>query len=82
MSVIKCKNCKNDVIPKISGWQIAGVVLLFLFFCLPGILYLAYCYKKKCPICKNSIYSSPTNFPNKQNNLKSKESKKTIDYSF
>ena len=51
-----CKNCGNDVIPKMSPVQILiGVVLVF-FFGIPAILYFVFCNKKTCPNCGRNVY--------------------------
>ena len=51
-----CKNCGNDVIPKMSPVQILiGVVLVF-FFVIPAILYFVFCNKKTCPNCGRNVY--------------------------
>lgn len=53
---MKCKNCGNDVIPKMSGNQMFLTTFLFFLLLLPGILYLVMCKKVTCPVCGNNIY--------------------------
>lgn len=54
---MRCKNCGNDVMPKMSGKQIfLTVILCILFFILLGVLYAVICRKTTCPVCKKNIY--------------------------
>lgn len=53
---MKCKNCGNDVMPKMSDNQILLTIFLFFLALLPGILYLVMCKKVTCPACGNNIY--------------------------
>ena len=51
-----CKNCGNDVQPRMSPVQILiGAVLVF-FFVIPAILYFVFCNKKTCPNCGRNVY--------------------------
>ena len=51
-----CKNCGNDVQPRMSPIQILiGAVLVF-FFVIPAILYFVFCNKKTCPNCGRNVY--------------------------
>ena len=51
-----CKNCGNDVQPRMSPVQILiGAVLVF-FFVIPAILYFVFCNKKTCPNCGTNVY--------------------------
>ena len=51
-----CKNCGNDVQPKISWRQIIVMLILFLIGLLPGILYAVFCKKATCPACGKNVY--------------------------
>ncbi len=46
-----CPNCQKNVETEHS-WNIILIVILVVFFILPGIIYLALTYRKmQCPIC-------------------------------
>ena len=53
---MKCKNCGNDVKPKMSTKQIVGTVFLCFLGILLGVLYAVICRKTTCPVCKKNIY--------------------------
>lgn len=72
---MKCKNCGNDVIPKMSTWQIVFTIIFCLFFVIPGILYAVICRKVTCPVCKNNVYVKYTS-PNNKNNKDINDKKK------
>ena len=80
---MKCKNCGNDVIPKMSGNQMLLTTFLFFLVLLPGILYLVMCKKVTCPVCGNNIYLDtlkPREFMS--NTLKPREFMSTKDKIF
>ena len=48
-----CKNCGNDVMPIMSTGQIIlGVILLIISFIISRVLYMEFCSKMICPVCK------------------------------
>ena len=48
-----CKNCGNDVMPVMSTGQIIlGVILIIIGCVIFGVLYMAFCSKMICPVCK------------------------------
>ena len=52
-----CKNCDNDVMPVMSTGQIIlGVILIIIGCVIFGVLYMAFCSKMICPVCKNNVY--------------------------
>ena len=53
---MKCKNCGNDVQPKMSGGQILLALFLCCFGLWPGILYIVMCKKVTCPACGCNMY--------------------------
>lgn len=62
---MKCKNCGNDVQPKMSIYQIIFAMFLSIcFFVIPGVLYAVICKKVTCPVCKKNIYQKETNNTN------------------
>ena len=51
-----CKNCGNDVQPRMSPVQILiGAVLVF-FFVIPAILYFVFFFYLTCPNCGRNVY--------------------------
>lgn len=46
-----CRSCKRNVNTEHSFNLGLLAVLLFLFF-LPGLIYLAWGWKRRCPICR------------------------------
>ncbi len=67
-----CKNCGNDVQPKMSAGQIIFTIILCIFFVIPGILYAFICKKVTCPVCENNVYVKINNNDNKDITSKKK----------
>lgn len=63
-----CKNCGNDVQPRMSQEQLLITIVLLIFAIIPGVIYLILCNKTTCPVCGKDIYnkssvSIPANEP-------------------
>ena len=56
-----CPNCKQDVYASSFNWLI--LILLLIFFLIPGLIYGAYCTfrKKRCPKCGLPLKKSMAN---------------------
>ncbi len=54
-----CNNCNQEVEPK-KNVHVIALILLLLFFILPGIIYLIYCLvqKGKCPMCNGQNWGN------------------------
>lgn len=50
MVVKYCPNCKRNVNTE-HGYNTVALVILLIFFFIPGIIYWAVTRKQRCPIC-------------------------------
>ena len=67
MTMKYCPSCKRNVNTEHS-WNVVVLVILLLFFLIPGLIYLAWKWKRCCPICHTpeSLLSAPE-FDNQAN---------------
>ena len=70
-----CKNCGNDVQPRMSQEQLLITIVLLIFAIIPGVIYLILCNKTTCPVCGKDIYnkssvSIPANEPKPEKSTK------------
>jgi hypothetical protein len=50
MTMKHCPSCKRNVDTEHS-WNTVVLVVLLIFFLIPGLIYLAWKWKRRCPIC-------------------------------
>ncbi|MGL6125421.1 MAG: hypothetical protein ACRC1F_03000 [Metamycoplasmataceae bacterium] len=49
--MMHCSFCEELRVPKFSQEQIIIGLMLFIIFCLPGLLYVLFIKKKTCRVC-------------------------------
>ncbi|MDR0739595.1 MAG: hypothetical protein LBF00_01775 [Mycoplasmataceae bacterium] len=45
-----CPNCKKEVNTRLTAGQVDAMVICYLFYIIPGIIY-SIAHARKCPIC-------------------------------
>ncbi len=72
-----CKNCGNDVQPRMSQEQLLIFIVLLIFAVIPGVAYFFLCNKTTCPICGKDIYNKSSTSSPVSSTTESKPAKTT-----
>jgi hypothetical protein len=57
MSMMWCQRCKENVKAEHS-WNTVIAVVLVLLFVIPGLIYIAATWKKRCTVCRSKALSA------------------------